>query len=66
MKSSRVIASGSGTRDCMLMSFLRERLAGHGVDVSLSDEVGLPAAYYKEAINFAILRWFCGEEKHCE
>lgn len=39
-----------------MMRFLRVRLAGHGVDMCLSDEVGLPAAY-KEAIKFAMLRW---------
>lgn len=51
---TRLIASGGGTRNGTLMRFISERLAGHGVDVCLSDEVGLPAAY-KEAIKFATL-----------
>ncbi|BCS24196.1 uncharacterized protein APUU_40640S [Aspergillus puulaauensis] len=54
LEPSRVIVSGGGTRNCTLVRFLRERLAAHGVDVCLSDEVGLPAAY-KEAIKFATL-----------
>ncbi|KAL4951096.1 Anhydro-N-acetylmuramic acid kinase [Aspergillus filifer] len=50
----KVIASGGGTRNTTLMSFLCERLAIHGIGLCTSDEVGLPAAY-KEAIKFATL-----------
>lgn len=51
---SKIIASGGGVRNKTLLRFLRERLAPHGLTVSLSDEFGLPGAY-KEAIKFATL-----------
>lgn len=51
---SNIIASGGGVRNKTLLRFLREQLATHDLTVSLSDEVGLPAAY-KEAIKFATL-----------
>jgi anhydro-N-acetylmuramic acid kinase len=51
---SKIVASGGGTRNLTLLRFIRERLATHGLQVCLSDEFGLPAAY-KEAIKFATL-----------
>lgn len=53
---TQVIASGGGTRNATLMANLAEELAKHGLEVTLSDTVGIPAAY-KEAIKFATLAY---------
>ncbi|KAH8897610.1 anhydro-N-acetylmuramic acid kinase [Thozetella sp. PMI_491] len=53
-KVTRVIASGGGTRNLTLLKSLSREMANHGVKVSVSDEIGIPAAY-KEAIKFATL-----------
>ena len=50
----RVIASGGGTRNATLMKNLGAELAKHQLQLSVSDEFGIPAAY-KEAIKFATL-----------
>lgn len=50
----RVIASGGGTRNATLMRDLRAEVATLGLEVTVSDEFGIPAAY-KEAIKFATL-----------
>lgn len=55
-KLDLLIASGGGTRNKFLMGILGQRLAdiGVGVNLSVSDDFGIPAAY-KEAIKFAVL-----------
>lgn len=53
-KVGRLIASGGGTRNATLIKDLRTELSQVGVQVVVSDEVGIPAAY-KEAIKFATL-----------
>ncbi|MFJ7591193.1 anhydro-N-acetylmuramic acid kinase [Streptomyces sp. NPDC097617] len=55
--ATEVIASGGGTRNPVLMDWLREELAGvGGCLVRSSDELGLPAGA-KEAYAFAVLGW---------
>nr|AME16978.1 transaldolase [Clonostachys rosea] len=53
---TQVIASGGGTRNATLMANLSEELSKHNLTVTVSDEVGIPAAY-KEAIKFATLAY---------
>ncbi|CAG9946511.1 unnamed protein product [Clonostachys rosea f. rosea IK726] len=53
---TQVIASGGGTRNATLMANLSEELSKHNLKVTVSDEVGIPAAY-KEAIKFATLAY---------
>ncbi|MET9520486.1 anhydro-N-acetylmuramic acid kinase [Streptomyces sp. NPDC002994] len=53
--ATEVIASGGGTRNSVLMEWLREEL-GVGVPLRTSDELGLPSAA-KEAYAFAVLGW---------
>ncbi|PKS06042.1 hypothetical protein jhhlp_007876 [Lomentospora prolificans] len=53
-KVTRLIASGGGTRNATLIKVLTEELGNVGVQVCISDEVGIPAAY-KEAVKFATL-----------
>ncbi|CAH0044290.1 unnamed protein product [Clonostachys solani] len=52
----QVIASGGGTRNITLMAMLAEEIGKHGLTVTVSDSVGIPAAY-KEAIKFATLAY---------
>ncbi len=55
--ATEVIASGGGTRNPVLMGWLREELGGAGrCVVRSSDELGLPAGA-KEAYAFAVLGW---------
>ncbi|WP_327257302.1 anhydro-N-acetylmuramic acid kinase [Streptomyces sp. NBC_01244] len=56
--ATEVIASGGGTRNPVLMRWLREELGGGGAGVVLrtSDELGLPSGT-KEAYAFAVLGW---------
>ncbi|WP_189970226.1 anhydro-N-acetylmuramic acid kinase [Streptomyces avidinii] len=61
--ATEVIASGGGTRNPVLMDWLREELGGiggaggaGGCVVRSSDELGLPAGA-KEAYAFAVLGW---------
>ncbi|MFF2785634.1 anhydro-N-acetylmuramic acid kinase [Streptomyces sp. NPDC058049] len=58
--ATEVIASGGGTRNPVLMAWLREELgragAAGGCVVRSSDELGLPAGA-KEAYAFAVLGW---------
>ncbi|MFD5142079.1 anhydro-N-acetylmuramic acid kinase [Streptomyces sp. NPDC058401] len=56
--ATEVIASGGGTRNPVLMRWLREELAGDGAGVPLrtSDGLGLPSGT-KEAYAFAVLGW---------
>ncbi|MFD9306276.1 anhydro-N-acetylmuramic acid kinase [Streptomyces sp. NPDC060048] len=56
--ATEVIASGGGTRNPVLMRWLREELGGPGGGVPLrtSDELGLPSGT-KEAYAFAVLGW---------
>ncbi|MBT2450881.1 anhydro-N-acetylmuramic acid kinase [Streptomyces sp. ISL-43] len=56
--ATEVIASGGGTRNPVLMRWLREELAGSdgGVPLRTSDELGLPSGT-KEAYAFAVLGW---------
>lgn len=55
--ATEVIASGGGTRNPVLMDWLREELGGAGgCVVRSSDELGLPAGA-KEAYAFAVLGW---------
>ncbi|MFE4258854.1 anhydro-N-acetylmuramic acid kinase [Streptomyces sp. NPDC056883] len=56
--ATEVIASGGGTRNPVLMRWLREELGGGGAGVPLrtSDELGLPSGT-KEAYAFAVLGW---------
>jgi anhydro-N-acetylmuramic acid kinase len=51
---TQIIASGGGTRNTTLMTNLSEEMSKHGLKVTVSDDVGIPAAY-KEAIKFATL-----------
>ncbi|MBT2492058.1 anhydro-N-acetylmuramic acid kinase [Streptomyces sp. ISL-96] len=53
--ATEVIASGGGTRNPVLMKWLREEL-GDGVPLRTSEELGLPSAA-KEAYAFAVLGW---------
>lgn len=53
VRASEVIVSGGGTRNPVLMAFLRAELGG-GIPVRTSDELGMPAAA-KEAYAFAVL-----------
>lgn len=53
---TQVIASGGGTRNATLMANLSDELSKHNLTVTVSDEVGIPAAY-KEAIKFATLAY---------
>ncbi|CAH0056914.1 unnamed protein product [Clonostachys solani] len=53
---TQVIASGGGTRNATLMANLSEELSKYNLKVTVSDEVGIPAAY-KEAIKFATLAY---------
>lgn len=55
-KVGRLVASGGGTRNATLLANLRDELSGVGVEVMVSDDVGIPAAY-KEAIKFATLAY---------
>jgi len=52
----RIIASGGGAKNLCLLGLMRERLSKRGIEVIISDEVGLPATY-KEAIKFATLAY---------
>ncbi|WP_138898338.1 anhydro-N-acetylmuramic acid kinase [Streptomyces chryseus] len=55
--ATEVIASGGGTRNPVLMEWLREELGGGGgVPLRTSDELGLPSDA-KEAYAFAVLGW---------
>ncbi|MFI5867404.1 anhydro-N-acetylmuramic acid kinase [Streptomyces sp. NPDC051546] len=56
--ATEVIASGGGTRNPVLMRWLRKELGGGGAGVPLrtSDELGLPSGT-KEAYAFAVLGW---------
>ncbi|WP_051781878.1 MULTISPECIES: anhydro-N-acetylmuramic acid kinase [unclassified Streptomyces] len=60
--ATEVIVSGGGTRNPVLMEWLREELGGAGAGgsggcvVRSSDELGLPAGA-KEAYAFAVLGW---------
>ncbi|WP_407841807.1 anhydro-N-acetylmuramic acid kinase [Streptomyces sp. DSM 116496] len=59
--ATEVIASGGGTRNPVLMRWLREELGGGGgggagVPLRTSDELGLPSGT-KEAYAFAVLGW---------
>lgn len=56
--ATEVIASGGGTRNPVLMRWLREELGGAdgGVPVLTSDGLGLPSGT-KEAYAFAVLGW---------
>ncbi|MGW0546195.1 anhydro-N-acetylmuramic acid kinase [Streptomyces altiplanensis] len=55
--ATEVIASGGGTRNPVLMEWLREELGGGaGVPLRTSDELGLASAA-KEAYAFAVLGW---------
>ncbi|MFD5098161.1 anhydro-N-acetylmuramic acid kinase [Streptomyces albidochromogenes] len=55
--ATEVIASGGGTRNPVLMEWLREELGGpDGVPLRTSDELGLPSDA-KEAYAFAVLGW---------
>lgn len=53
---NQVIASGGGTCNKTLMANLAEEIGKHGLKVTVSDSVGIPAAY-KEAIKFATLAY---------
>ncbi|AZM56773.1 anhydro-N-acetylmuramic acid kinase [Streptomyces sp. WAC 01529] len=53
VRASEVVVSGGGTRNPVLMAFLRAELGG-GIPVRSSDELGLPSAA-KEAYAFAVL-----------
>ncbi|WP_328303441.1 anhydro-N-acetylmuramic acid kinase [Streptomyces sp. NBC_00435] len=63
-RATEVIVSGGGTRNPVLMRWLREELGGvgtggggdTGVPVRASDELGLPSGA-KEAYAFAVLGW---------
>ncbi|WP_449486311.1 anhydro-N-acetylmuramic acid kinase [Streptomyces avidinii] len=56
--ATEVIASGGGTRNPVLMRWLREELGADdgGVPLRTSDELGLPSGT-KEAYAFAVLGW---------
>ncbi|AWZ10737.1 MULTISPECIES: anhydro-N-acetylmuramic acid kinase [unclassified Streptomyces] len=55
--ATEVIASGGGTRNPVLMRWLREELGGAaGAALRTSDELGLPSGT-KEAYAFAVLGW---------
>lgn len=55
--ATEVIASGGGTRNPVLMEWLREELGAEGgAALRTSDELGLPSAA-KEAYAFAVLGW---------
>ncbi|MBT2471299.1 anhydro-N-acetylmuramic acid kinase [Streptomyces sp. ISL-66] len=56
--ATEVIASGGGTRNPVLMRWLREELGGDdgGAPLRTSDELGLPSGT-KEAYAFAVLGW---------
>lgn len=56
--ATEVIASGGGTRNPVLMRWLREELGGGdaGVPLRTSDALGLPSGT-KEAYAFAVLGW---------
>ncbi|MBT2401390.1 anhydro-N-acetylmuramic acid kinase [Streptomyces sp. ISL-100] len=67
--ATEVIASGGGTRNPVLMEWLREELGGGvlgvgepgvGVPLRTSDELGLPSAA-KEAYAFAVLGWLTAQ-----
>jgi anhydro-N-acetylmuramic acid kinase len=51
---AQVVASGGGTRNATLMRDLAAELGALGLQLRVSDDFGLPAAY-KEAIKFATL-----------
>ena len=52
----RLIASGGGVTNKFLMLHLAEGFKAHGIEVIVSDDVGLPATF-KEAIKFATLAY---------
>jgi len=51
-----LFVSGGGTRNLTLMEMIRREVAGLGVEVSLTDAVGVPSQA-KEAIAFAVLAY---------
>ncbi|TKA29430.1 hypothetical protein B0A50_03442 [Salinomyces thailandicus] len=53
---TRVIMSGGGAKNLFLLELLKDRFSKRGLELVVSDEVGLPATY-KEAIKFATLAY---------
>ena len=51
-----VVAAGGGCRHPVLMSELRQRLAAHGIELLLFDDIFF-AAEAKEGAAFAMLGW---------
>lgn len=55
-RTGELIASGGGVLNATLLAGIREQLRPLGLQLTLSDEFGIPAQY-KEAIKFAALAW---------
>ncbi|GAA3768676.1 anhydro-N-acetylmuramic acid kinase [Terriglobus aquaticus] len=54
--AAEYIVAGGGSRNASLMRMLREGLEPLGIEVSTSDDTGIPAEA-KEAVAFALLAW---------